>query len=242
MPTEIIVATADGEEVGMGTEDFAEYRIDIGKEPFNYKGKEIVGFANEPFRNFKEGGDAQFIVDAMLAKPGPSWGDFVECLNGGSIFAIITARGHNPETLKEATYNYIVTNHNGISKQVCIDNLKKFRDISEEGEMDGNEIIMEYLNMCKFHPVSYGEGSATNPEEGKVNALREFISYVKNLASRLGKQAFFKNDVSNRFVPEIGFSDDDPRNIDTIKKFLDTEYSDKPVRTYLTKGGEKKEI
>ena len=37
MPTEIIVATADGEEVGMGTEDFAEYRLDIGKEPFMYK-------------------------------------------------------------------------------------------------------------------------------------------------------------------------------------------------------------
>ena len=29
--------------------------------------------------------------------------------------------------------------------------------------------------------------------------------------------------------------------IEKIKQFLDTEYSDKPVRTYLTKGGEKKE-
>ena len=38
--------------------------------------------------------------------------------------------------------------------------------------MDGNEIIMEYLNMCKFHPVTFGEGSATNPEEGKIKALR----------------------------------------------------------------------
>ena len=126
MPTEIIVSTADGEEVGMGTEDFAEYRMDIGKEPFMYKGKEVAAFANDPFRNFGSKGDAQFIVDSMLAKPGPSWDDFVECLNGGSIFAIITARGHNPETLKEATYNYIVTNHNGISKQECISNLKKF--------------------------------------------------------------------------------------------------------------------
>jgi hypothetical protein len=226
----------------MGTEDFAEYRMDIGKEPFMYKGKEVVAFANDPFRNFRSEGDTQFIVDAMLAKPGPSWDDFVECLNGGSIFAIITARGHNPETLKEATYNYIVTNHNGISKQECISNLKKFRNIAEEGEMDGNEIIMEYLNMCKFHPVTFGEGSATNPEEGKIKALREFISHVKEMSSRLGKQAFFKNDVKNRFIPEIGFSDDDPRNIEKIKQFLDTEYSDKPVRTYLTKGGEKKEI
>ena len=136
----------------------------------------------------------------MLAKPGPSWDDFVECLNGGSIFAIITARGHNPETLKEATYNYIVTNHNGISKSECISNLKKFRDFADESNSNENDLIMEYLDMCKFHPVTFGEGSATNPEEGKIKALREFISYVKSMASKLGKQAFLKNDVKNRFM------------------------------------------
>ena len=46
--------------------------------------------------NFGVEGDKKFIVDSLLAEPGPSWNDFVECINGGSIFAIITARGHTP--------------------------------------------------------------------------------------------------------------------------------------------------
>ena len=242
MPTHIILLTDNDEEIGMSTEDFAEYRGDIGVEPFEYKGKMVVGYAPEPYRNFGTKGDAQFIVDAMIAKPGPSWNDFVECINGGSIFSIITARGHHPDTLKEACYNYIVTNHNGISQKECIDNLIRFRDMSDDGDVEPQDMIMEYLDMCKFYPVTYGEGSAANPEVGKIKALREFISYVKDMSQRLGKTAFFKNDVKNNFVPQIGFSDDDPRNIEKIKSFLDQEYPDKPVRTYLTKGGEKQEI
>ena len=68
----------------------------------------------------------------MLAEPGPSWNDFVECINGGSIFAIITARGHTPSVLKDAIYNMIVTNHNGIRSRELIETLKKYRDFSGE--------------------------------------------------------------------------------------------------------------
>ena len=109
--------------------------------------------------------------------------------------------------------------------------------------MTDDDMIEKYLDMLKFHPVTYGEGSAANPEEGKIKALRNFISYVREMASKLDQRAFFKNDVSNNFVPMIGFSDDDPGNIDSIKDFLNKEYKDdKPVKTYLTKGGEKKEV
>ena len=36
MPTKIIVKDEDGDEVGMSTEDFATYREEIGKEPFEF--------------------------------------------------------------------------------------------------------------------------------------------------------------------------------------------------------------
>jgi hypothetical protein len=243
MPTQIIVQTEDGKEVGMSTEDFAEYRGVLGKEPFDYKGDTIVGYAENPYRNFTTEGDSQFIVDAMVAETGPSWDDFVEAINGGSIFSIITARGHTPSVLKDAVYNMIMTNHKGISKEELISNLKKFRDISGEDEMTDDDMVEAYLNLLKFHPVTYGEGSAANPEEGKIKALRNFISYVKDMAGKLNQRAFFKNDIKNNFVPMIGFSDDDPGNIESIKNFLDKEYKDdKPVKTYLTKGGEKKEV
>ena len=242
MPTKIVVQTEDGKEVGMSTEDFADYRGMIGQEPFEYEGETIVGYAEDPYRNFTTTGDAQFIVDSMLAKPGPSWEDFVEAINGGSIFSIITARGHTPSVLRDGVYNMIMTNHNGISKESLIQNLKKYRDIVGDEEMSDEQIVEAYLDMLKFHPVTYGEGSASNPEEGKIKALREFIAYVKDMASKLNQQAFFKNDIKNNFVPQIGFSDDDPRNIESIKAFLDKEFEDKPVKTYLTKGGDKQEV
>jgi hypothetical protein len=63
------------------------------------------------------------------------------------------------------------------------------------------------------------------------------------MAQEIGEKAFFKNDVeNNEILPIIGFSDDDPRNIDKMKEFLDDEDTEKLVKTYLTKGGEKKEI
>lgn len=243
MPTQIMVVTDEGKEMGIGTEDFAEYRGILGKEPFQYKGETVVGYAENPYRNFTVEGDSQFIVDAMVADVGPSWDDFVEAINGGSIFSIITARGHTPTVLRDAVYNMIMTNHKGINKESLISNLRKYRDFAGEDEMTDDDIIEKYLDLLKFHPVTYGEGSAANPEEGKIKALRNFISYVKDMSSKLNQRAFFKNDIKNNFIPMIGFSDDDPGNIESIKDFLDKEYKDdKPVKTYLTKGGEKKEV
>ena len=243
MPTQIMLQSEQGGEVGMSTEDFAEYRQKIGKEPFDYNGEMIVGYAEDPYRNFGVQGDKKFIVDSLLAEPGPSWDDFVECINGGSIFAIITARGHTPTVLRDSIYNFIVTNHNGISAESLIQNLKEYRDLSGEVMRDDQLLIKEYLDMCKYHPVTYGEGSASNPEEGKIKALREFINYVKYQSRKLGQKVSFTNDVTNNFVPQIGFSDDDPGNIESIKSFLEKEYEDEsPVKTYLTKGGEKKEV
>jgi hypothetical protein len=243
MPTQIVLMTDKEEEIGMSTEDFAEHRTQIGKEPFEYKGKTIIGYAPNPYRNFTVEGDDQFLIDALLAKLGPSWDDFRESINGGSIFAIITARGHSPEILKEAVYNYIINGFGGIDKDELISNLKKYRDFAEEESVSDDEMIRQYLDLLKFHPVTYGEGSASNPEEGKIKALRTFIDYVKSISSQLNKRAFFKNDVKNNFVPQIGFSDDDPRNIESIKNFLDKEYGEEsPVKTYLTKGGEKLEV
>jgi len=244
MPTQIIVKTEEGNEVGMSTEDFAEYRNIIDKEPFEYKGETIVGYADNPYRNFTTEGDAQFIVDSMIADVGPSWDDFVEAINGGSIFSIITARGHTPSVLRDAVYNMIMTNHKGINKEELVSNLKKFRDFAGEEGMTDEDLIEKYLDMLKFHPVTYGEGSAANPEEGKIKALQGFVSYVKDMASRLRQRAFFKDDVNNNFVPKIGFSDDDPANLKAIGDYLKNAYpeGDKPVKTYLTKGGEKKEV
>lgn len=252
MPTKIMVISDNDEEIGISTEEFAEYRHLIGKEPFNYKGTKIVGYAPNPFRYFGVQGDKRFIIDCMVAPVGPSWNDFVECINGGSVFAIITARGHTPSVLKEAVKNLIVSNKNGINYKQVLDSLKKYQmfvegqdEIVENVELnfDGKELLDEYLDRCVYAPVTYGEGSASNPEEGKIKAMRKFISYCKDLANELDLPGKFKNDVANdEIIPMIGFSDDDPANIEKMSKFLEKEYERNPVKTYLTKGGIKTEV
>ena len=234
MPTKIVLKDENGDEVGMSTEDFAEHRHEIGKTPFNYKGKTIVGYADDPFRNFRTAGDKQFKVDAMRAKTGPAWSDFVEAINNGSIFSIITARGHNPQTLKDAVYNLIVSDHNGINKDLLIKNLRKYRDIVGMEDKSDMELIKEYLDMNRYYPVTFGQGSAANPEELKVLAMKEFLAYVKAQAKELGKKLYIKDDISNKFIPSIGFSDDDIKNVEVMSKHFEDEPA---LKTYSPAGG-----
>jgi len=239
MPTKIIVLDEKGGEVGISTEDFAHYRHLIGKEQFDYNGKKIVGFADNPFRYFREEGDDRFIIDSLIAKRGPVWDDFVEAINGGSIFAIVTARGHNPKVLRQSVKNLIIANSDGISKSELLKNLKKYRDIGVDEEISDDEMIDEYLDLCRFYPVTFGQGSAANPEELKVAALEEFSSYVKEISAYINKKAFLKNDIRNLFLPTIGFSDDDTKNIEKVKR----HFQDKPgniIKTYSTAGGVKR--
>ena len=236
MPTKIYLVDEDGESVGMSTEDFAEYRSEIGKEPFDYEGHTIVGYDDDAFRDFKVTGDKKFLVDAMKAPTGPAWDDFVEAINNGSIFAIVTARGHTPSVLKNAVYNLIKRNMHGLNEKEVVRNLRKYREIADEEDMTDDELLRTYLEMCKYHPVTFGEGSAANPEELKVSAMRQFVEYVKTLSQRLQEKAYMKNKISNYFTPYIGFSDDDLKNVETMKKHFDDESG---LDIYHTGGGKK---
>lgn len=242
MPTKIILKSDKGEEIGMSTDDFAHYREKIGKEPVEYKGQTIVGFAKDAFRNFRTEGDKNFLIDSLTAKKGPAFDDFKEAINNGSIFAIITARGHNPNTLKQAIYNYIISGFGGIDKEELVKNLRKYRTFADEEDASDNELIQSYLEMNKYHPVSFGdEGGMSSPEELKVRAMQDFVEYIRGLAGVLHKKAYLKNDISNKFIPKmpiIGFSDDDIRNVEVMNKY----FKDKPmVKTYSTAGGKKQE-
>jgi hypothetical protein len=236
MPTKIYLKDDKGKTVGMSTEDFAEYRTEIGQEPFDYEGHTIVGFDEDAFRDFRVTGDKKFLVDAMKAPIGPAWDDFVEAVNNGSIFAIVTARGHTPSVLKNSVYNLIKKNKHGLNEKEVVKNLRKYREIADEDDMSDDELLRTYLEMCKYHPVTFGEGSAANPEELKVSAMKQFMEYVKNLSHRLQEKAFMKNKISNYFTPYIGFSDDDLKNVETMKKHFDDESG---LDIYHTGGGKK---
>jgi hypothetical protein len=228
MPTEIVVQSEDGQEVGMTTADFAVFRSKIGKENFEYKDQTIVGFANEPFRNFRDTADAEIfkkdVAKALeLESYAPAWEDFIECLTNGSVFAIITARGHESEGMRKGV-EYIIDNLEQQDKEKMHDSLLMFlqlfgksRDREDNYEsassFSKSELVQDYLDLCHFVGVSAPSrgGSPDNPEAAKEDALREFISDVNGYAEKIG------------FVAKVGFSDDDPGNVSHMTHALSSE-------------------
>jgi hypothetical protein len=251
MPTLIYLKDEDGDVIGMSTEDFAEYRTLVGQEPFNYKGHMIVGFDKDPYRDFGVSGDRKFLEDIKYAPIASQdvWNDFKEAINYGSVFAIITARGHTPSVLKRAVKYLIENNMHGIEKSQLIKNLKEYRRRAGLKQVENeNWLINDYLERCQFSPVSYRAGSAANPEEAKIREIKRFMTNQRRSSKKFQK-SYFINHVSSgddsvggnlfKFVePKFGFSDDDERNVHSMKNKLSDKEKEN-LNIYLTKGGEK---
>lgn len=244
MPTKILLKNDKGETVEMSTQDFEIFKSKIGKQTFDYKGNKIVGPDENFLYNFSENNDDSFIPDSEVAKPGPAFDDFKEAINNGSIFAIITARGHNPETIKRAIYNYIMTGFGGIDKDELVRNLRKYRKMADlSGKMSPNNLIKWYLSLNKYYTVAFKNPNVDVPQ-AKVKSMKEFIRYVYRKSQELNNKAYLKNRVSNNFVPTritIGFSDDSKSNAMAMSKNIKSgpEFG---FKTYFTGKGSKEEI
>jgi hypothetical protein len=251
MPTKIFLLDDKGRQVGMSTDDFAIYRDKVGKIPFDYEGHKIVGFSDNALVDFGTKGDEKFLRDieeAPLVRVG--WERLRNSINNGVIFAIITARGHSPNTLKKAISKLINMERSGINKSMLLKSLREFRKIMGLKEMSDSELIRDYLNRCVFVPVSYGTSDAISPEKKKNYANHKFHDYITNLSLRLQKKMNYVNLVKNSgplesgllFIkPEVHFLDDDEKNALASKKYAKEKGID-TLRTFLTKSGEEEEI
>lgn len=236
MPTKIYLKSETGDIVGMSTEEFAEYRHLIGKEPFDYDGETIVGFDNDAFRDFTH--PETFLTDTKLAieknRKSPSFRKFKENLIYANPFSIITARGHNPNVLKKGVKLFIHMVLSPDEKETMVKNIKdsfKHEEIFSDNflrklnTLDDNQIVDLYLDeKGDYYPVSskeFGEkfgvevsGGAANPEHSKKIALLDFISKYNDLI------------MSGKYVnTSLGFSDDDPKNIQAMIKYVKNELS-----------------
>lgn len=227
MPTEIIVKSDDGSEIGMSTSDFAIFRSKLGKESFLYKGENIIGLDySTAFRNFRDENDPEiFKKDVSKAienrSYGPAWDDFIECLTNGSLFAIITARGHESEGMRKGI-EFIIDNLSDVEKNKMNDSLLMYKHLFDDNSNDiqynisnfsKSVLVSSYLDICHFVGVSSPSrgGSPDNPEVAKEDALRIFISDVNDYAKKVGYDA------------KVGFSDDDPGNISHMTKVLSSK-------------------
>lgn len=240
MPTKIYLSTEDGGEIGMGTEEFAHYRNKLnpetGKaiEPFEFEGEMIVGLANNSFRDFKSG-LSEFVRDMSDATLGPAWDDVVEAVNSASYLAIITARGHNPNVLRNALKILIENNYEGISKEMFYESIKKRNLKSGQKTQNFETELDEYLDNCLFYPVGYYYPTGgIKPEEVKAEAINEFKAAVKEMVGYLNDQLKLKGISEYVLSPVFGFSDDDLKNVEFSTKKI------KGVNIYSTHGGVKK--
>jgi len=174
------------------------------------------------FRDFGPRGNNAFLEDAKVAISnqafGPSWKKFIDCLVRGSIFAIITARGHEPDSIRRGV-EYIIWNvltneqrtEMGANltgfQDLFIPNFDIMRDVSLQ------TLVSAYLDKCDFVGVNapsfikkFSDVDVKSPEEGKKFALDEFVARIKTYGDMVN------GDVS------IGFSDDDTATIDKVEK------------------------
>ena len=227
MPTKIHMDhLVDGEWIPtkVSTAEFAEVRNDKDNWRIDYD------IAFNEFRDQGERGDNAFLEDTKSAisqsKFGPAWGDFIECLSNGSVFAIITARGHEAPAMRKGiewiidnvlTEEHLYQMYNQLLKFSYIfgeTNIENERIL--KGQPSKNILIGSYLDSCEYVGVSSPSrgGSPDNPEKSKEDALLEFKTKVNDYAKRVGISA------------KIGFSDDDLKNVKHIEDLIDSLHNE----------------
>lgn len=186
--------------------------------------------AYSEFRDIGIRGDNAFLEDTINAIGrkdfGPVWGDFIECLVNGSLFGIVTARGHEPNTIKK-TVKWIIYNYLTINEfKLLIKNLKYFNVLFNKkiDSFSNVELIDNYLDICDFASVSsfwfakkYNTDEArstTSPEKYKIMIIKDFINKINMYGIKLNKKI------------KIGFSDDDINNITTVYDYFKYKLSD----------------
>ena len=229
--------------VELSTSSFALVRADAE----HYRPPAEGGWA-EAFRNFadpeREGEPNRFLEDTMAAlarvslgeKPSPSYETFRKTLVEGRIFAIVTARGHAPETIKSAVRLFIENALTPLERETMMSNLRGYRKWIDRVEKFGTdeEELEYYLGMCRYSAVTYdgfktrmandpiyreklaSATLASRPELAKEFAIRDFVEHVHHMLRRTGSV--------DRSVA-IGFSDDDRGNVRSVSNFIKAELS-----------------
>jgi len=224
MPTLIYLEKKEDDKwvpIKISTSEFSKIKDDIE----NYKINKEKSFIE--FTDYGPRGKNAFIEDIKKSinnkKFGPSWNDFIECITNGSLFAIITARGHESDTIRKGV-EYIIDNYLTKEQQeLMYNNLLKFASLFSspndnlkydkflKGKPSENELVKKYLDNCMFVGItspSRGEISH-NIEKAKAEALIEFKHKINKFSKNVGMKA------------KIGFSDDDLKNIKYIENLID---------------------
>ena len=222
----------------VSTSRFAEVRND--KDNWKILGGDPE-LAFSEFRDNGPRGEVAFLEDVKESisngKFGPAWDDFLECLSKGSLFAIITARGHESAAMRKGV-EWIIDNELSEDKLYSMyNNLLKFaylfKDESEyprilKGQPSKDRLVSLYLDNCDFVGVSAPSrgGSPANPEKAKEEALLQFKDKINTFSEKIG------------FDAKVGFSDDDLGNVKHIEDLIDKLHNEQfpRIKEMIVKG------
>jgi hypothetical protein len=233
LPTKIKMYR-NGTPIYVSTSEFAELRGNS-----NY---EVRGDAFEEFRDYGSRGDNAFIDDTKSAiknnSHAPSFRKFKEALIYVNYFAIITARGHEPDTIKKGVKTFITLALSPNEKVFLKKNLKKVY-----GDLPFNSLVDKYLDEQRYYPVSstqfqskFGSmAGAEKPELAKQIASRDFVSYIEGVAKKLHAKdiRIINPKAKGSLEISVGFSDDDKKNVESMKEFMRVLKSEKPNMTFV---------
>jgi hypothetical protein len=236
MPCQIYLMDVTGKEIPISTAEYAQIKEELKKGSIDYNGHVGVGLSTfEPFRDFRCS-IIPFLVAIQNSKLAPSWNDFVEAVNSGAYFGIITARAHEPKVFKETVRIFIENDYKGISRNTLIESLKKRKAKAHEVYTNDEEEINNYLNNCLFYPVGYlNENGSQEPEVIKKEQIKLFQKKIRGIIKRLNKEMIKRGNYQYKLAPKFGFSDDDKKNIEA-------SLSIKDLNVYLTFNGDKNKI
>lgn len=195
------------------------------------------------FSDIGENGEDVFINDSIYAIKnedfGPVWDVFINCLVGGHVFMIITARGHEPQNIEKVIryiiYEYLTDKQRSIMKR----NLSDFNSLFDNNKdkcSDFDYCIDKYLSKCDMLGVKSDyfknkfniRSTTIYPEKYKIKAVEYFIKKVYDFGKIVDKSV------------KVGFSDDDITTSQKVFNFMkDNISTNYPMKysVYNTKDG-----
>ena len=159
-------------------------------------------------------GDKILRRDIKKSTVGPSWKDFVECVNSGSLFGVITGRGNGIGCLKAIFKDMILKNREGLDIKLFVEHIQQNKIfLKKEGEKNikgysEDKILEIFLDKyCFFYARSSKETikylnlkRKTSMPDAKLLALKDFESKIKELIKEVNI------DESAKEIIDLGFS------------------------------------
>ncbi|MFT5240186.1 MAG: hypothetical protein ACI9OU_002820 [Candidatus Promineifilaceae bacterium] len=168
--------------------------------------------------------DTKSAIDNVISgesQPAPCFVKFRQTLIEGRLFAIVTARGHDPKIIQSAVRYFIETVLSDDDRATMMQNLWGYLACFEQDHALGSdeEVLTNYLSLNKYHGVmsthfkalmQHDKATDASPEEGKQFAIKDFVEHVVKIAQDTG----LDKPIS------VGFSDDDPNNLIAVEDYI----------------------